>query len=134
METEVDQIKGQALAQAVVAGVSAGVTIAATSLPIKSAADFQKNMGNANLVNQMVGLANAATSLVDACNIKKISKLEAEITEKKAAMALTRSVANSVESSLKSIDSVRDRFMSMMTEIAQAMHDSKMQIIRNSAI
>ena len=91
-------------------------------------------MGNAGLINQMVGLANAATSLVGAGNIKKISKLEAEIAEKKATMALTRSVANSVENSLKSIDSVRDRFMSMMTEIAQAMHDSKMQIIRNSAI
>ncbi|MDR2628606.1 MAG: hypothetical protein LBC30_01265 [Puniceicoccales bacterium] len=134
MQLEVDQIKEKAMSQVIVATVSAGVTIAATSLSIKSTADFQKNMGNASLINQAVGLTDIATSLVSASNIKKISKLEVEIAEKRATMTLTRSVANSVESSLKSIDSVRDHFMSIMKEIAQAMHDSKMQIIRNSAI
>jgi hypothetical protein len=133
MQMEVDQIKGQAIAKVVVAGVSAGVTLAATSSG-KSMSDFQKNTSNAGLINQVVDLGNVAVNLISADNIKKIANLEAGIAEKRAAMTLTRSVASSVENSLKSIDSVRDHFMSMMTEISKAMHDGKMQIIRNSAI
>jgi hypothetical protein len=90
-------------------------------------------MSNAALINQEVELINVATSLVSVGKRKKISKLEAEIAEKRATMTLMRSLANSVESSMKCIDSVRDHFMSMMTEIAHDMRDIKMQIIHNSA-
>ncbi|MDR0418321.1 MAG: hypothetical protein LBH08_02720 [Puniceicoccales bacterium] len=134
MQMEVDQIKEQAITQAVITSVSAGITIGAASLQSKSRLDFQKRMDTAGLINQAIGFASIATSLTNVGNIKKISKLEAEIAAKRATMTLTRSVANSVESSLKSIDSVRDHFLSIMTEIARAAHDSKMKIIRNSAI
>ncbi|MDR1366743.1 MAG: hypothetical protein LBJ13_02425 [Puniceicoccales bacterium] len=134
MHMEVDQIKDQAITQAVVTGVSSGVTIGATSIQSKSQADFQQTMGNAGLINHAIGLVNVGVNLINIGNIKKIAKLDAEISAKRAAMTLTRSVANSVESSLKSINSVRDHFMSIMTEIAKATHDNKMEIIRNSVI
>jgi hypothetical protein len=60
--------------------------------------------------------------------------LEESIHRKQAALQLTRSVANSVETSLKSIDSTRAQFMSIMEQINQALHDGAMQIIRNTVI
>jgi hypothetical protein len=82
-------------------------------------------------VKEAGDVAMAFANINDA---KEIAQFEEDIQRKQTALALTKSVAKSVESSLKDIDSTREFFMNLMGEIAQAIHDNKMQIIRNSAV
>jgi hypothetical protein len=79
----------------------------------------------------MQGIGQAAISFGNAGETKKLAQLEESIQRKRTALDLTRSVADSVESSLKSIDSVRDHFLSLISQINQAQHDANMSIIRN---
>jgi membrane-associated protease RseP (regulator of RpoE activity) len=135
MQIEVEQMKDQALTQAITSSVSAAVSFGATFKPTQggSSIAIQRQM-NVNQITGLVNSASAITQLASVDNIKKIASLDADITKSRTTMALTRSVAGSVESSLRSIDSVRDQLLSTMSQIAQALHDNKMQIIRNSVI
>jgi hypothetical protein len=93
---------------------------------------------NIKAEKQISGLLSTAgevgTALGDLDDIKKTSQLEESIQKKQTVLKLTRSVGNAVESSLKSIDSTRDQFLSILSQINQALHDGAMQIIRNSAV
>ena len=136
MEIDVERSRDAAIGNVVAAGFSFGASSVMTMLPTKgkSFVDIQGKLSVGQTIGQMGQLADTATNLSTMGLIKESAGLESDIAKKRTMMTLTKSVASSVESSLSSIDSTREFFMSMMSQIAQAEHDAKMQIIRNSAI
>jgi hypothetical protein len=98
-----------------------------------SAGSVEKGLAQeAQMKSAIQGLGQAAVGFGNMEEVKKMAELEESIQRKKTALDLTRSVASSVEDSLKSIDSVKEHFLSLMGQIIQAMHDANLQIIRNS--
>ena len=136
MNIDVERSRNTAIGNAAVAGFSFAASSVTTMLPTKgkSFVDIQSKFGIGQTIGQLGQVADTATNLSMVNLIKESASLEADISKKRTMMALTKSVASSVESSLSSIDSAREFFMSMMSQIAQAEHDAKMQIIRNSVI
>ncbi|MDR2806685.1 MAG: hypothetical protein LBB11_00825 [Puniceicoccales bacterium] len=142
MELDVAQIKTEAWGQvalavgsaAITKGMSAGKkgTVSGEKMSFQDVQKGFNRAGSASSFFQQVG--GAAITLVNASSAKEVSRLEAKIQRQQTVLATIKSIADSVGSSLKSIDSTRDHFMSIMTQIAQAAHDNKMQIIRNSVV
>jgi hypothetical protein len=140
-KVEVDQIKKSAWIQLGisigVAAVTVGGMVAqgvqrsggATTDSMKTTFAKEKQWGG--YVQLAGGIAAAFANISD---VKEIAQYEESIQRKQTALALTKSVAKSVQSSLKDIDSTREYFMNLMGEISQAIHDNKMQIIRNSRV
>lgn len=122
--------------------VDFGVTFQSTKMKKeggewKTFEQINKSLDNSAIktVLQIGGsVAQGALGIVKANGAKKSSNSEADITQKQAAIKLTRFIAGSIEQSLQSIDNARESLFSMLSQISQAGHDNKMQIIRNSAI
>jgi hypothetical protein len=144
MEIDVGRVKTSAWVQFGVAMGGAAVSIGGS---IKQGAKMANNPGQMSATGikaqlrtekEISGILSTAgevgTALGDLDDIKKTSQLEESIQKKQTVLKLTRSVGNAVESSLKSIDSTRDQFLSILSQINQALHDGAMQIIRNSAV
>jgi hypothetical protein len=138
---EVSQIKKEAWGQLAlsigVAAVTVGGMVAqgvqrsggASTAAMGNTFKREKEIGG--YVQEIGGAVLAFTNIDD---VKEIAQFEESIQRKQTALALTKSVAQSVESSLKDIDGTREFFLNLMGEIAQALHDNKMQIIRNSVV
>jgi hypothetical protein len=141
MEMEVEQIKKAAWGQLAISMAQGAITIGgmaaqgmkraqgASTTAMQTTFRTEKQMGG-----QVRSIGSMALAFANIDDVKEIAKYEEDIQRKQTALALTKSVAQSVENSLKDIDSTREYFMSLMGEIAQAIHDNKMQIIRNSVI
>lgn len=137
MKHDVDQIKESAWGQ-VAASVAGGIFSFGSTMKStkgKSFYDIRKTMGAGQTYGGAAqNFVSGITGSVSALDAKESARLEAGISAQQAALKLTRSVASSVEQSLKSIDSVRESLLSMISQISQVEHDGKMQIIRNSAV
>ncbi|MDR1590605.1 MAG: hypothetical protein LBR92_01230 [Puniceicoccales bacterium] len=144
MEIEVERIETSAWVQFGVAAASTAVSVGGSIMQgAKMAKDpYTMTMGGVRdqmgTEKQMKGwlssIGEVGTALGDLDDVKKSSQLEESIQKKQTALKLTRSIGSAVESSLKSIDSTRDQFLSILTQINQTLHDGAMKIIRNSAV
>jgi hypothetical protein len=144
MKIDVSQIRTSAWAQFAMSMAGTAINIGGAAVQGAKMARAPKSMsitgieGQLRMENTFVKnakmIGDIGGNLANLNEIKSSTQLEASIQRKQAALKLTRSVANSVESSLRSIDNTREHFMSLMSQIIQTLHDSKMQIIRNSVI
>jgi hypothetical protein len=144
MEVNVQKIKTQAWGEFALSMGSTAVSVGGAALSAKNMAteggrrqismgSIQKGLGKEREIKGLMkGLGQAAIGFGNLGEIKKSAQLEESIQRKRTALELTRSVASSVEGSLKSIDSVRDQLLSILSQINQAQHDANMQIIRNA--
>jgi hypothetical protein len=143
MEVNVQKIKTQAWGEFALSMGSTAVSVGGAALSAKqmsteggrrqlSMGSVQKGLAKEREIKGLIqGLGQAAIGFGNAGEIKKSAQLEESIQRKRAALELTRSIASSVEDSLKSIDSVRDQFLSLLSQINQALHDANTQITRN---
>jgi hypothetical protein len=144
MEVNVQTIKTQAWGEFALAMGSTAISMGGAALSAKkmstkdgrrqlSLASIQGGLAKEQEIKGIVqNFGQVAVSFGNLGEIKKSAQLEESIQRKRTALELTRSIASSVEDSLKSIDTVRDHFLSLISQINQAQHDANMQIIRNS--
>jgi hypothetical protein len=144
MKVDISKIKTSAWSQFAVSMAGTAVSIGGAAIQGAKMARAPKTMTAAGINKQlrMEQTVTKAAKMIgdvtgDLSNLEEIkasAQLEESIQRKQAALKLTRFVANCAESSLRSIDSTREQFMSIMSQVIQALHDSKMQIIRNTVI
>jgi hypothetical protein len=143
-EANVQQIKTQAWGEFAVAVGGTAISMGGAALSAKrmstkggrrqlSMESVQRGLSKEREIKGLMqGIGRSAISFGNIGEVKELAQLEESIQRKRTILDLTRSIADSVESSLKSIDSVRDQFLSLLSQIAQAQHDANMRIIRNS--
>ncbi|MDR2812339.1 MAG: hypothetical protein LBB05_00895 [Puniceicoccales bacterium] len=144
MKIDVERIKTSAWTQFAVSMASTAVSIGGAAIQgakmarspgTMSAEGITRQLQREGEIKKIISMAGEmGTAFSDLDAIKASAKLEESIQRKQTALKLTRAVAASVETSLKSIDSTREQFMSTMSQINQALHDGAMQIIRNTVI
>jgi hypothetical protein len=144
MEIDVGRIKISAWTQFAVSMAGTAISIGgaaiqgakmANSPGTMSATGITKQLQQENEIKKLLSTASEiGTAFADLDDIKASSQLEESIQRKRTALKLTRSVASSVETSLRSIDSIREQFMSIMEQVNQMLHDGAMKIIRNTVI
>jgi hypothetical protein len=146
MEVNVKMIKTQAWGEFAISmggmAVSAGgAALSAKKMSTKggrqnlSMASVRTDLGREREMKKLIqGLGQSALSFGNLNEVKASAKLEESIQRRRTALELVRSVASSVEDSLKGIDSVREHFLSLLSQIAQAQHDAHLHIIRNSRV
>jgi hypothetical protein len=131
MEIDIRQVETAAITKLVVASVNTAITVGGLAHSTGKAEVSQ----NVDLMQKTVStLGDAAMAFSSLDDIKASSQLEESIQRKRTALKLTRSVADSVETSLRGLDSMRDQFMSIMEQVNQMLHDGAMKIIRNTVI
>lgn len=135
-EAEIEQKKESAIIQTVAAGVNFAFNVGVLMRPTKSKnfLQIQGRLQQAGAVSDSIKSLATVADMATADETKKIAQADAEIKARRAAVALTKSVADSVQTSLSDIDSTREFFLDMISQIARAEHEAKMQIIRNSRV
>jgi hypothetical protein len=144
MDIDVGRIKTSAWTQFAISMANTAVSIGGAAVQGAKMASSPRTMSATGISQQLKTegtiketiktLSEVGMALGGLDDIKTSTKLEESIQRKQTALKLTRSIASSVESSLRSIDSTREQFMSIMMQINQALHDGAMQIIRNTVI
>lgn len=135
-EAEIKQQKESAIFQVAAAGVNFVANVGLLAKPTRGESFFliQRNLQYSRTVSDLTNSFATFGDMATADEVRKIAQLEADITKQRAAITLTKSVADSVQTSLSDIDSTREFFLDMMSQISRAEHDAKMQIIRNSRV
>jgi hypothetical protein len=144
MDIDVGRMKTSAWTQFAISTVGTAISVGgaliqgakmAKSPGSVSVTGMKKQLQQENEIKKRLStIGEMGVAFGDLDDIKATSQLEESIQRKQAVLKLTRSVADSVETSLGSIDSTRAQFMSIMEQVNQALYDGAMQIIRNTVI
>jgi hypothetical protein len=115
MEMDVGQMKMEAWGQFAIAATGAAFTAASTALHKKgkgtTVRDITNSMSRIGGYGQnLQTLGRGIVSFASLGHAEESANLEASIMRKQTSLKLIKSIASTVESSLKDIDSTRERF------------------------